>query len=396
MSWATVEAAVISAVQHASGVTQVRLSTEERQQDRRQRVELSFELELVPQPEDLQSDVEGGLDLGQIPEVRIIARMDVISYTHAPDASAYSIAYRLVRRSDLQATRDILDGAGLVLERVERAVPINVQADQRTLSAMTMAWILRIRSDEIEGSTPDGEAPRDYFDKIELTDDGAASPPVALAEDLAPAALLDVADWRTLWLGSAVDLVRGRALVDVVAGALHDQAATIGSGVLDCATVFPASGLASLQADDPDAGVLAEDLAVFLLVRAGAGAGLVASRSSTGAAGWELAAAADGALELAVPAAGIVLTTEPGLLDGETWLLAGISLASGQVRLHVHGEAALTGACTFVQSYEDAPLVLGARGADVGLSGLELALLGEARTDDVPGLLTDLDAALGL
>jgi hypothetical protein len=395
MSWATVEAAIIAAVKHASGVEQVRLLTEERKQDRKQRIELSFEFEPIDDPEDLTSDVSGGLDLGQIPEVRILVRMEAVSYTHAPDASAYAIAYRMSRRYGLADTRAILTAAGLVLERAERAVPIAREADQRQLSATGLAWSLRIREDEIEGSAPDGSAPRDYFNKVELQDDGTPLAQVAVAEDIAPATVLAAADWRTLWLGGSTDLVRGRTLVDIVGGALHDQAATIGDETLTAATVLP-TDTASLRGNERDAGVLADELALVLILSAPAAAGRALSKTSDDSDGWLLTTEADGSLELSAPAAGAVLTTDPGLLDGATWLLVAVSCDGTDIALHVHGEAPLSAACTYAQSYADAALVLGAFGAVPGASGQEIALVGEARTSDPAALLMTLAAAVGL
>jgi hypothetical protein len=395
VTWPSIEAAIIAAIKHASGVEQVRLLTEERKQDRKQRIELSFEFEPIDDPEDLTSEILGGLDLGQIPEVRILVRMEVISYTHAPDASAYAIAYRMSRRYGLADTRAILTAAGLVLERAERAVPIAREADQRQLSAMGLSWSLRIRKDELEGSAPGGSAPRDYFDKVELEEDGSPLAQVAVADDIAPAAVLAAADWRTLWLGGGTDLIRGRSLVDVVAGARHDQTATVGEGTLTTATVLPTDA-ASLRADERDAGVLAEQLALVLILRAPAAAGRALSKTTDDSNGWLLTTEADGSFELSAPAAGAVLSSAAGLLDGVTWLLLAVSCDGTDIALHVHGEAPLSAACTYAQSYADAALVLGAFGAVPGASGQEIALVGEARTSDPAALLMTLAAAVGL
>jgi hypothetical protein len=47
-------------------------------------------------------------------------------------------------------------------------------------------------------------------------------------------------------------------------------------------------------------------------------------------------------------------------------------------------------------SYADAPLTLGAGGAEPAPEGLELALVGEAETEDPAALLAALRATLGL
>lgn len=394
MSWATLQAAITEAVQHATGIAQVRLSTADRKQNRKQLVELSFEFEPIHEPEPRQTDVEGGLDLGQVVEVLILARLDVVSYTHDPDLSAYHYGLRLLTRSTLPETLAILRAAGLTLERVGRAVPLAVDADQRSLSAVSLAWDLRVRVEELEGAAPSGAAPREYFDRVDVTDDGTPLAARGVAPDLAPASVLDAATWRTLWTGTQTDLVGGRRLVELADGATHNVAREIGTGALDRATVL-ADDVASLEVSDRDAGVLADGLTLVLVLRAPAAAGRIASRSSDGSAGWILTAEADGSLELSVPGAALALATDAGLLDGETWLLVGVYLDAGTLSLEVQGEALVTGACTLAQAFEDVPLVLGAADAP-GAAGLEIALLGEARTDDAGAVLSDMADAVGL
>ena len=394
MSWADIESAVIAAVKHASGVAQVRLSTEERKQDRRQYVDIAFELDVSEPPEQKITDSGTGVDVGAVPELRLVAQLEVVSYTHDPTVSAYAIAYRLLGRSYLDATLALLAPGGLVLDRVRGAVPIAREADQRSLSAVALAWEMRVRYHEAEGVAPAGLAPRDYFDRVQVTEDGTPLATIAVDTGIVPAALLDLTTWRSLWLGTRTDLVGGRTLVELVAGALHNVAQEIGSGVLDRATVFGSED-ASLEVSDPDAGLLVDGTALVLVLRAPAAAGRIVARSADGTGGWILTAEADGSLELSAPAAGLVLETDPGLLDGATWLLVAVSLADDELALHVQGAAPVMGACTFAQGYDDAPFVLGAQG-DPGAEGFALALLGEARSDDVPALLGDLAAILGL
>jgi hypothetical protein len=395
MSWADIETAVLAAVKHASGVPLVRLSTGDRGQDTKQLIEVSFELDVLDPPETRTTESGEGLDVGAVPELQIVARLDVVSYTHTQALSAYAIAYRLLGRSSLDATLAFLDDADVVLDRVRGATPIKVEADQRALSAMTLVWEMRTRYHETEGAAPAGLAPREYFDRVEVTEDETPLVPRVLAPVLAPEALLELADWRSLWLGTQTDLVGGRALEELVAGALHNVPQEIGSDVLDRATVF-GSTVASIKSTDPDAGVIPDGSVLVLLLRAPAAAGQIAARSLDGSAGWVLSGAADGALELSAPAAGLTFVSVTGLLDGATWLLVALGHADGDLTLYVHGESPEAGACTAAQLYEDEPLTLGAQSAEVGLSGLSFALLGETASDDPAALLADLAAALGL
>lgn len=395
MSWADIESAVIAAVKHASGLAQVRLSTEDRKQDRKQYVDVAFELDVSEPPEHAITDSGAGVDVGAVPELRLVALLEVVSYTHDPTVSAYAIAYRLLGRSYLDATLALLTPAGLVLDRVRGAVPVAREADQRSLSAVALAWEMRVRYHEAEGVAPAGLAPRQYFDRVQVTEDGAPLPTVALDEDLVPASVLELATWRALWLGTRTDLVGGRVLDDLVAGALHNVPEEIGSDVLDRATVF-GNDLASLEASDADLGALVEGTSLVLVLRAPAAAGRVAARSSDGIGGWTLDAEADGSLTLAAPAAGLSLSSAPGVLDGATWRLVALSLVGDELSLRVQGEVPVSGACTYAQVYEDVRLVVGAHDGEPGAEGLAFALLGEARAEDVDALLDDLAGVLGL
>src|SRR5690606_10770201 len=147
-------------------------------------------------------------------------RVTLWSLTHDATASAYAAAYRALRRSHLSVVGAVLDAAGVVLRQVERATPTRVKFDDHLETAVTFSWVLQERSDEVEGPAPDGAAPREYFDRVSgpALDPGADAR-AAISPALPPAPLRDLA-WRSLWLGSALDLVGGREVAG--AGVAHD------------------------------------------------------------------------------------------------------------------------------------------------------------------------------
>jgi hypothetical protein len=389
--WQPIQEAIQEALGIAAQVDQVRLPDERRTFDRAQRLDVEFELEALGDEGEVDVDLgDEGLAVAVEQDMLITARIYAQSTSHSPDVSAYELAYRLVTRAHLPEVLDVLEAGGLALVRVGRAVPgPPLHVDNRWHSAVSLSWDLQHRACEQEGQPP---APRPYFDRVEVGDEDGPRQPRAIAPDIAQAEVLDVADWRSLWLGTQTDLVGGRAWSDDEFVA-HNQepGADVGDGVLTRASAIEAT-VAAVSASDPDAGVLRDGLAIALVLRGPAPP--ATARVLGRAGGWTLRALTTGALRFTSDVGGEVLEV-PGVLGGATppWVVVVLAQVAGVTSLRA---LASSDSAPVASSYADAPLTLGAGGAEPAPEGLELALVGEAETDDPAALLAALRAALGL